>query len=148
MQHGTYEERECGSAEAPQESVCGDGAGGVAALKSVDEVVECGLEDGEEADADEGRADARGDPVHAPTGRPREQEQARGEEDGADHHGWQAGLWHGDVAVESESLRVVALVAEVDGCADDHAREEGEEGECADDLVPASLLLEFDGECG
>ena len=48
----------------------------------------------------------------------------------------------------AEAGDVEALVEEVDGGAEEDADEEGEEGEGADDLVPAADFLEDDGEGG
>lgn len=49
-EHDAREEREAAGEQAAEESICGDGAGGVL-LEGIDEVVQGGLEDGEEAEA-------------------------------------------------------------------------------------------------
>lgn len=77
---------------------------------------------------------------------PAEDEQAGGEEDGSDHHGRETGLGDGEVVVGFEALDVEPLIEKIEGCAEENADEVGEEGEGADDGVPAADFLEFDGE--
>ena len=86
MQHRSDEKRKGARKRRSQESVGGHGAGRVA-LEGVDQVVESGLEDGEEAEADEDGADARGDPVDGGAGGPGEDEETGAEGEGAAHHG-------------------------------------------------------------
>jgi len=147
VEHGVHEQREAPREDAPQEGVRRDRAGRHL-LEGIDEVVERGLEDGEEAEAHAGRADLGADPVHVPRRRPAEDEHTRGEDDGAQHHGREARLGHGAVVVGLVALDVEALVGDVGDGAEEGADEQRQEGQRADDQVPAALFLELDGEGG
>nr|POE94622.1 hypothetical protein CFP56_16859 [Quercus suber] len=140
-QHGRDKERKGAGEGAAQEGVGGNGAGGVA-LKGVDEVVERGLEDGEEAEAHEGDGDAGHEPEDRRRARPREHEEARDEDDAAEHHGRQARLGHRPAAVGLPARDVEALVQQVAGGAERDAEQHGEEGQRAHQPVPAALRLE------
>lgn len=146
-EHDAREEREAAGEQAAEESICRDGAGSVL-LEGIDEVVQGGLEDGEEAEAHGDGAGVGADPVDVLCAGPAEDEQAGGEEDGSDHHGREAGLRNGEIVVGFEALDVESLVEEVEGCAEEDADEVGEEGEGADDWAPAADFLKFDGKGG
>lgn len=146
-EHDVREERETAGEETAEEGVGRDRARRDL-LERVDEVVQRRLEDGEEAEAHEHGADEGPDPVDLRVPRPAEDEEAGGEQDRADHHGGQAGFGDGEVVVGAEALDVEFLVEEVDAGGEEDADEVGEEGQGADDLVPAAHFLEFDGEGG
>lgn len=110
MEHGTHKQRKDAREQRTQERVCGDGAGGVP-LEGVDEVVERGLEDGEEAEAHAGEADAGRKPEDVRGRCPAEYEEAGSEEDGAEHHGGEAGFGDGFVVVALELAGVEFVVS-------------------------------------
>lgn len=155
MKHDAREQRKRAGEHTPQESISRDGAGGYF-LERIDEVVQCCLEDGEEAEAHKYGADIWCDPgdIFCAGGGevvvacPGEAEETACEDDGTQHHGWETGFGDGEVVVCFEAGDVEALVEEVDDGAEEDADEEGEEGEGAHDLVPAADFLEDDGECG
>lgn len=115
-------------------------------MEGIDEIVEGGLEDCEEAEAHKDGADVGRDPVDIWAAGPAEDEEACGEDDRPEHHGWETGFGNGEVVVLFEAGDVELLVVEVDACAHEDADEVGEEGKRADDLVPAADFLEFNGE--
>lgn len=155
MKHNISEHRKRTGEHTPQERISRNSAGGYF-LERIDEVVQGCLEDGEEAEAHENGADVGCDPgdvLGAGGGEvvvagPGEAEEATCEDDGAEHHGWETGFGDGEVVVCFEAGDVEALVEEVDGGAEEDADEESEEGEGADDLVPAADFLEDDWEGG
>ena len=143
MVHGGGDEGKGGGEAAPEKGVGGDGTGG-AVGKRVDEVVEGALEDDEEAESDAGQADAGRDPGETFLSGPADDEDAGGEEDGPDHHGRQTRLGHCTIAGGVVFQNVIFLVQDVDGCADEDPRQDGEEWQGPDDVVPAALLFEND----
>lgn len=69
------------------------------------------MEDGEEAEAHTDESDHGCDPGDGFGGCPAEDEEAAGEEDGAEHHGWEAGFGDGFVVVLREFFDVEFVVA-------------------------------------
>ena len=126
--HGGAEEGEPGAEEAAHERVGGDGAVGVEQVH-VDDVLEALDEDDEHGAADGDAGDVLRYPARARVARPREPEEAHGEDDGADDHGGQAALGDGETG-----LAGVLAGEDCDGVgddggeADDDADEEGGEG--------------------
>ncbi len=80
-------------------------------LEGGDEVVEGGLEDGEEAEAHEVEADEGREPEDMAGGAPAKHEEAAGEEDRAEHHRGEAGFRDGLVVVGVEFNGVELIVA-------------------------------------
>ena len=127
MIHGGAEEGEPGPEEAADEGVGGDGAVGVEQV-DVDDVLEALDEDDEHGATDRDAGDELRDPARARVARPREPEEADGEDDGANDHGWEAAFR------DSETGGAGVLAGEdCDGVgddageADDDADEEGDE---------------------
>lgn len=79
-------------------------------MKSINEVIQGGLENGEEADADEDGGEDTGAEGHGWRGGPGEDEESCGEDDGAEDHWGESCFGDGSVAVLLESVEVVALV--------------------------------------
>ena len=126
--HGRAEEGEPGPEEAADERVGGDGAVGIEQVH-VDDVLEALDEDDEHGTADGDGGDDLRDPARARVARPREPEEADGEDDGADDHGREAALGDG----EAGGARVLPGedrdgVGDDCGEADDDADEERDEG--------------------
>lgn len=122
MEHAVREQRETPREDAPQERVGRDRAGG-RLLERVNQVVQRGLENGEEAQAHAGRAELWADPVDFARGRPAEDEQTGREEDGSRHHRREAGLGDGAVVVRLVALDIEALVGDVGDGAEEDADE-------------------------
>ncbi len=78
-------------------------------------------------------------------GSPGENEEAAGENDGPQHHGWEPGFGNGSVAVCLEFSEVVFRIHDIQDGAEEDTDEDREEGEGAYDLVPAAEFLECDG---
>ena len=144
MHHGRYKQRKRSRKRRSQERVRGHGARAVA-WESVDEVVERGLEDCEESESGQGTSDNGRDPVDGGRGSPGENEEAAGENDGPQHHGWEPGFGNGSVAVCLEFSEVVFRIHDIQDGAEEDTDEDREEGEGAYDLVPAAEFLECDG---
>lgn len=121
MEHDMGEHRERAGEHTAHEGIRRDGARGDL-LEGIDEVVQGSLEDGEEAEAHKDGAEDGADPVDAGViARPSEEEEATGEDDGAEHHGRQTGFGDGKVVVCLEAFDVEVLVAEVDDGAEEDA---------------------------
>ena len=114
----TYKKRECRGEETSQESI-GSNSTRRVSLECIDKIIQRRLEDGEEANADHDTPHLRREPVHTRRRRPREDEQAGGEDHRADHHGRQSRLGHRSAVVGFEPLLVVLLVEDVDGASGD-----------------------------
>lgn len=149
MKHNLREERKRARKHTAQEGIRRDGAGSDL-LERIDKVVQRSLEDSEEAEAHEDGADNGADPVDfvREVACPGEEEEAGCENDRAEHHGRETGFGNGEVVVCFEAGDIEFLVEEVDGCAEEDADKDAEEGEGADDGVPAAGFLEDDGESG
>ena len=127
MIHGRAEEGKPGPEEATDERVGGDGAVGVKQVH-VDDVLEALDEDDEHGAADGDRGDDLRDPARARVARPREPEEADGQDDGADDHGGQAALRDG------EAGRAGVLAGEdCDGVGDDGGEAEDDADEESDE---------------
>ena len=112
---------------------------------SINEIIEQLQEYRQQSKAGEEAGQGGRDPVDVgPVAGPGEPEEADGEADGADHHGRQAPLGHGDVVVRRQLPLVVALGGEDVHAGEQHARDHAEEGEAADARVEAADLLEGD----
>lgn len=109
MKHRTHKQRKHGSKYRSQESIRSDGGCGVA-LERIDEVVECGLEDREEAESHADESYTGSQPENMVGGGPAENEESGGKEDGADHHGWKASFRDGFVVVLLESADIEFVV--------------------------------------
>ncbi len=68
------------------------------------------MEDSEEAETHADETNHGCDPEYGFGGCPAEDEEAAGEEDGADHHWWEAGFGNGFVAIRFESADVELVV--------------------------------------
>ena len=133
--------------EAAQKGVDCDRTGRVL-LKGVDEIVQRGLEDGEEAKANKDGSDDGCDPVNALVRGPAKEEETSRQEDGADHHRWQSSLRHRSPIVGHELLHVELVVPDVERGGEENADQQSEEGQGSDDEIPAALLLELDRKGG
>lgn len=145
VEHRPRHKRKPTTQQTPQEGVRGRRAGGVELVR-VDEEIDALLEDHVEAHADERGGDDGTDPVDGRISRPAEEEQSDGEGEGADNHGRESRL--GDLPATGGlgDARVARLVGEVDGDAQQHADEEGDEGEGGVEEGPVALFVEDDGE--
>ncbi len=118
MKHGSHNERKCTRKAGTQKGIRSHGTSSVL-RKRVDEVVERSLENVDEALADHEETDDRDDPVDVGRGCPAHEEEARCEDDGAEHHGWKSSFRYGMVACCMVDFVVVALAIDgVDGAAD------------------------------
>ncbi len=142
---GADDEGEGAGEARAQEGIRRDGGGRVR-LERVDQVVEGGLEDGEEARAEHDEPDARDDPVDVLAGGPARHELAGAEQDGADHHGRQALLGHSAVSRRVVGLVVEGLVEHVGGGAEQGAEEDAEERQGGDEIAPAADLAKDEGD--
>lgn len=120
MKHSIREKWERARKHGAQESVRCD-CTGRDFLERIDEIVQRGLEDGEEAEAHHYGADDRSDPVDVLRACPAKDEHPACEKEGAEHHRWKSGLWDGAVIIRFEAFDVEALVGEVDYCSDEDA---------------------------
>jgi len=109
MKHGINKYREYSSKHTPQERISSNSTRRKL-LKSIDEVVEGCLENGEEAKTHADKTDAGCDPEYGAGGRPPEDEEAGCEENGPNHHGWEAGFGDGAVVVCVEFLDVEFVI--------------------------------------
>ncbi|KAG8413361.1 hypothetical protein J3458_012930 [Metarhizium acridum] len=140
-----YDQRKGAGKARAQKGIRRNGRGGVR-LEGVDEVVEGGLEDGEEAGPEHDEAEARDDPVDGRAGGPSEQELAGAEEHGAQHHGRQPLLGDGAVAGGVVGAVVQGLVVDVEGAAEHGADQDAQEGQRRDQRPPPAQLAEDDGD--
>lgn len=110
MEHRVNKQRECCRKNTSQKSIGGD-CGSGESLERVNEVVERRLENGKEAEAHADEPDHGRDPRGGFLGRPAEDEEPAREEDGANHHWWEAGFGDGFVVVGLEFDDVEFVVA-------------------------------------
>lgn len=118
MKHGSNDERKRTREAGTQKGVRRNRASSVLSER-VDEVVERSLEDVDKALANHEEADDRNDPVDVGRGCPAHEEEARCEDDRAEHHGWESSFWYSVVTCCVVDFVVVALAIDgVDGAAD------------------------------
>ena len=117
-------------------------------MERIDEIIQRALENRKEAEPQHRGTNAGRDPGDRLIGRPAEDEEPRGKEHGPDHHGRKPRFWNGFVAVGDVASVVELIVKNISEATERNTSEESEEGQRADEFVPAALFLEFDREGG
>lgn len=134
-----------GGDAAPQEIVAREQAGGVGGVRQR-QVHEHALEHDEEADGEEGDADAGDDPVDACFGRPGEDEEADGDQEGGEEGGDEAAFGGAEAVGSDAGFEDPVEVGVVDGDGDEDAGGDGEEGEAHFAEVETVVADVDDGE--
>jgi hypothetical protein len=148
IEHESRKQRENAPEAGAHESVCGDSRGGKHEV-CVNDVVEQGEKDGEDAEAGEKAAEHGDDPVYVSSvACPSEPEQTGGKQHTADHTNRQAPFGNGDVVVGFEFADVAGVVEDDDDEGDDFADDHAEVREAAYTGAPAVNALEDEGVGG
>lgn len=145
--HIRCEQRKHSAEEGPRDGVRGQDRRSEEGVR-VDEVAHDAEVDEEYTEPEGGAARDAGDPVDGGRVGPREPEQADGDRDRGEHHGWQAGLGWCEPPVPLLRVLVPLVVRNGVQRCDDHADHDAEECQPADALVPAAAFLVDDGEGG
>ena len=147
MIHGVDKQRKDRREKTPQESRRRHRARRIP-LKGVDQIIQRGLEDGEEAEPQHPGPDTRRHPRVCFGRRPPEDEEPRREEHGSDHHGREPRFGDGPIAIGCVPAIVVSIIGDVDTAPKDNTRQDGQERQGPHERVPAATFLEGNGEGG
>jgi hypothetical protein len=148
IEHEGRKQRKNATEAGAHEGVCGDSRGGEHEV-CVNDVVEQGEEDGEDAEAGEEAAEHGDDPVRVScVACPSEPEQAAGKQHAANHADGEAPFGDRDVVVGFEFADVAGIVEDDDDEGDDFAGDHAEVGEAAYASAPAVDALEDEGVGG
>lgn len=143
MVHGSGEEREAGASERTKQCVGCDSGVGVPHVH-IDDVVESLQEDHEDAPADEDTSEDLRNPGDVRAARPREPEEPDRQQQCAQYHRWET-FFRDDFSVLLQLAGEARLGNDGDGkAAAHHTKQDTEERESANALVPAPLFLERD----
>jgi hypothetical protein len=112
MKHWSNKQRENCREDRSQECVCCYRTC-PKPLKSVDEIIQGGLEDGEESKTHADESNARCKPEYALIRCPSEHKKTSCEEDSPDHHWEETGFWYGSIIVRFKSSSVQSVVPNI-----------------------------------